>query len=198
MITMGTSQHTATVAGVAWLVELAFTTGTLRLTTAPQDLPALGYSWQGLGNLAAVGDVSESADTGAEQIELSLSLVSTAMLASTLGSVESYRGRRVRLWLQLLDGTFKPAGDPVLRWAGAMEPVRVERTGADITGTDEPTGRIVLPCSRAGMARARHAEGRRLTAAQIKRQWPAETGLNYVRSLIETPQLWLSKRFQQQ
>lgn len=198
MITMGTTQHTASVVGAAWLVELQFSTGTLRLCSAAQDLAALGYTWQGLGALMGVGDVSESADVGAEQIELSLSLVSTAMLAATLGNVESYRGRRVRLWLQLLDHTFTPVADPVLRWSGTMEPINVERSPASLGGDDEPSGRIVLPCSRSGMSRARHAQGLRLTAAQQRARFPADRGLDYVRSLIEAPALWLSKRFQEQ
>lgn len=198
MKTLGHTQHTASVAGLAWLVELHFTSGALRLTTAPQDITAGGYTWTGLGDLVGVADVTESADAGAQQLELSLSLVNTAMLAATLGNVESYRGRRVRLHLQWLGATFQPVGDPSLRWAGYMEPVRIERESTGLDSTDGPTGRIVLPCSRSGMARARHAQGRRLTAAQWKRTYPNETGLDQVRSLIEQPALWLSKEFQKQ
>lgn len=196
MISMPNTQHQASVVGVAWLVELNFTAGVQRCTTAPVPITSGGYTWVAMPG-AGVSAVTESADTSTDQIQLELPVVDTAMLAATLGNLEGYRGRRARLYLQLLDSAFQPVGAPVLRWAGYMEPVRVERQGAT---PDQPdaTGKIVLPCSRAGMARARHRDGLRLTQAQQQRRFPADTGLAYVRSLIEQPQLWLSKRFQQQ
>ena len=52
------------------------------------------------------------------------------MLAAVLGPASTYRGRAARLSLQLFDDTFAPVGDPVPRWSGYMEPVKVTRKAA--------------------------------------------------------------------
>lgn len=187
----------AAVRGVAWLADLDFGTGTVYYTTAPQSLTANGHSYLGLGDLVGVSPLSESEDSNAEKIKLGFSLVNTAMLAATLGNVDNYRGRRARLWLQLYDEAFQPAGAPVQRWAGFMDRVTVERTPGEWTG-GQAIGRLNLECSRAGMARARNLTGLRLTDAQQQQRYPGDLGLQYMQTLIEQPSLWLSKRFQAQ
>lgn len=187
----------AAVRGVAWLADLDFGTGTVYYTTAPQSLTANGHSYLGLGDLVGVSPLSESEDSNAEKIKLGFSLVNTAMLAATLGNVDNYRGRRARLWLQLYDEAFQPAGAPVQRWAGFMDRVTVERKPAAATG-GASAGVINLECSRAGMARARNLTGLRLTDAQQQQRYPGDLGLQYMQTLIEQPSLWLSKRFQAQ
>jgi hypothetical protein len=185
----------ASVRGVAWLVQLDFLPSTLYYTTAPQTFTIGGNAYLGLGDLAGVSDVGESENTSAEQVTLSFALVNTALLAATLGNVENYRGRAVRLYLQLFDEAFQPAGAPVLRWSGHMQPVKVVRTPSDPAGGGA-AGRIELPCARAGMARARNPAGLRLSHAQQLQRYPGDLGLEYVQTLIEQPSLWLSKRFQ--
>jgi hypothetical protein len=188
---------TASVRGVAWLVDLDFASGTLYYTTAPVSITANGHTYQGYGDLVDVSALAESEDTNAEKLTLGIALVNTAMLAATIGNIDNYRGKRARLWLQLFDDTFKPAGAPIQRWAGFMDRVVVERKPAPPTGGPSG-GRIKLECSRAGMARARNASGLRLTHAQQQQRFPGDNGLEYMQTLIETPSLWLSKRFQQQ
>lgn len=193
MITMPTTQHQQAVAGVAWLVELDFTGGTVRLTTAPVPITVGGDTYTGLGSLLGVSALAESEDANAERVTLTLSVVDTAMLASVLGSASTYRGRAVRLYLHLLDATFSPVGTRVLRWAGHMEPARVRRS----SGGEGASGAIELPCSRSGLFRARNYQGLRITHAQQLQRHPGDLGLQYLQDLIEKPALWLSKRFQE-
>jgi len=188
---------TAAVRGVAWLADLEFGTGTVYYTTAPLTVVANGHTYLGLGSLAEVSAIGESEDSNAEKIVLGFALVDPAMLAATLGDVGNYRGRRARLWLQLYDEQFQPAGAPVQRWGGFMDRVATERKPAPATG-GSGTGRLRLECSRAGMARARNVTGLRLTDAQQQQRYPGDVGLSYMQTLIEQPSLWLSKRFQQQ
>ena len=183
----------ATVRGVAWLVDLEFSSGTLHYTTAPVDIVVGATTYLG-GKQVDVSAVSESENANAEQLTLGF-VVSPAVLAITLGNVEYYRGQPASLWLQLLDDAFQPAGAPIKRWAGVMNKVQVSRQRSDPTG-GPGTGRIELLCSRAGMARARNAEGLRLSHAQQQQRFPGDNGLQYVQTLIEQPSLWLSKRFQ--
>ena len=190
------SRITASVRGVAWLVELFFTSGTIRYTTAPLSLTIGGNVYSGLGTFAQVSNLSESENATADQITLGFT-VETSLLALTLGNVENYRGKAAKLYLQLFDEAFQPAGAPVLRWSGVMDKVQVSRTSSDPSGGSS-SGRIEMQCSRAGMARARNADGLRLSHVQQLQRFPGDNGLQYVQTLIEQPSLWLSKRFQKQ
>ena len=75
-----------------------------------------------------------------------------------------------------------------------MNPAKVTRGGAG----GENNGRVEIPCSRYGMARARNYQGLRHTHAQQQLRFPGDVGLQYMQDLIEKPALWLSKRFQEQ
>lgn len=198
MITMGTTRHAQVVAGVALLAQLDFTAGTQYITTAAQTITTGGNTYTGLGSLVSVGNFNEAVDSSAEKITLSLSVANAAMLALALGNVEGYRGRAVRLYLQLYDEQFVAVASPVQRWSGVMDRVQITRkpAGPDNAGSDG--GSVELQCSRSGMARARNYQGLRLTHQQQQLRFPGDTGLQYVRTLIEQPTQWLSKRFQQQ
>lgn len=186
----------AAVRGAHWLVDLDFTTGTIRYTTSPVSIVYAGITYLGFGNLAEVSGVGESEDPNASRVTLGFTAVNSAMIAAGLGNVEAYRGRAVRLYLQLLDETFQPAGAPRQRWAGRMEPVRITRKRAGVAG-GSGSGRIEIPCSRAGMARARNALGLRLSDSQQQLAYAGDKGYEYIQTLIEKPTLWLSKRFQE-
>jgi hypothetical protein len=190
------ARASASVAGATWLIEIDFSSGLQRYTTWPDTIISGGNTWLGLGQLAEVGLFSESENASAEKLTLSASVVSTAMLAACIGPASVYRGRAVRLYLQLISDTFQPAGAAVARWAGYMNQIRIERSGPGIGGGAN-VGKISIDCTRAGMARARNAEGLRRTHAQQQSRYPGDLGLEYTQSLIETPALWLSKRFQQ-
>lgn len=183
--------------GVVFLVQLDFDAGTYYLSTFNVTRTFAGQTYLGLGDLAAVGDIKESAETDSQTLTISLSVVNQAMLAACLGNVEGYRGRQARIYLQLLDAQYRPVGAPRLRFAGEMEPVKVPRESPSQAG--EPVrGTVELPVSRAGMSRARNAEGLRLTHEQQQAEYPGDLGLQYVRGLVERPAQWLSKRFQEQ
>lgn len=202
MITMGTTRHNQVVAGVAWLAEMDFwisgALATQRVTTTPQSMTVGGNTYIGLGALVGVANLNESPDSSAEKITLSLAVANTAMLALALGNVEGYRGRAVRLYLQLFDEAYQPVASPVQRWAGVMDKVNITRKPAMPAASGAGTGSIEMQCSRAGMARARHYQGLRLTHQQQLLRYPGDTGLRYVRTLINKPTPWLSIAFQKQ
>ena len=187
------AQLAAGVRGVAWLVDMDFSSGAIHFTTAPLPVTVGSTVYLALGTLVSVANVQESAAAGAERLSLSLSVTNLAMFALAMGDAAVYRGRAARLYLQLYDDAFQPAGAPVLRWQGYMDKLSIDRK----SGEGGVVGHISVACSRAGMARARRAEGLRLTDAQQQSRYPGDTGLRYVRTLIEKPSLWLSKRFQE-
>lgn len=201
MITVNaaTTARLATVAGVCYLIELDFAGGTLRYTTYGMSITAttsVTATFEGVGTALAIGQIKESEDVGTEKVTISLSLANTAVLAAALGAIETYRGRRVRIYLQLLDEQHQTVGSPVLRFSGFMEPVQVAVENDSQTG--QRTGRVDLPCSRAGMARARHYQGLRLSDEQQRATYSADRGFEYIRKLIETPPPWLTIAFQRQ
>lgn len=190
------AQLADSVRGVAWLVELDFLSGTLRVTSSPLDITTGGHTYTALGGLMGIANLQESADTAADRLTLSLAITNSAQLALAMGDPAGYRGRQARIYLQVFDQSFVPVGAAVKRWQGYMDKVQIERKPADEAG-GEAGGSINMICSRAGMARARNAEGLRLNDAQQQSKYPGDTGLRYVRTLIEQPSLWLSKRFQE-
>lgn len=199
MISMGTTQHQQPVVAAHWLVELDFAGGLVYLTTAPIDVTTAGHTYTGMGSHMSVSTVGESEDPSAEKITLTVPVVNSAMLALVMADATTYRGRPARLYLQLFDGAFVPQGSRVARWAGYMEPVRINRTPAAPGSANSSTasGSIELPCQRAGMARARNYQGLRITHSQRQQLFAGDLGLQYMQSLIEAPALWLSKRFQE-
>lgn len=191
------AQISGPVAGVVWLIELDFVGQTHRFSTFNVPLTVSANVYTPLGNHAAVSDLQESQDTDTQTLTLSLDVVNQGMLAATMGNVEAYRGRQARVLMLLLDEQFRPVGPARLRFAGEMEPVKVTRESPGLGG-GAVTGRIELPVSRAGMSRARNADGLRITDEQQRAVYPGDKGLEYVRKLIEQPSTWLSKRFQEQ
>lgn len=183
----------ATVAGAHYLVELDFASGMLRYTTNAVPITALGYTWLAYGDLVGVEGLREAEDGANGDVVLSLSVVSQALLAASIASAEGYRGRRARIYLQMVGETYQPAGAPVALWAGYMDRVRVRRTA----GEGASGGAIELVCTRSGANRARAGTGLRHTHQQQVLRFAGDNGLQYVQALIDTPAVWLSKAFQQ-
>lgn len=177
----------------AYLLDMHFASGVLRLCTLPLNVQVNGNEYRGLGEFLGVDPISTSEDGRAEKIKLSLGIANEAMLASVLGNVAGYRGRRIVIWLQLFTSEFKPRGLRQVEWQGYMEPVRVTRRA----GQRGITGRIEMPCTRVGLARSRAALGLRVTDAQHQARYPGDLFAQYIQPLVEQPFTWLSKRFQE-
>lgn len=195
--TAASARLAAGVRGVAWLVDMDFTSGSLHFTTGPVQVVANGFTYTAVGTLVSLGAVQESADSGPDSLSVTLSVTNSAMFAAAMGDPAIYRGRSMSVWLQLFDDAWQPVGSPVLRYRGYMDKLNIERSVAPNEG-GEALGHITMKCSRAGMSRARRAEGLRLTDSQQQSRFPGDTGFRYVRTLIEKPSLWLSKKFQEQ
>jgi hypothetical protein len=183
-----------------WLIDLDFLGGVLHLTTygVTRDFTAGGVvqTYRGVGDALAVDTIKEGEDVRPDQMTISLSLANTAMLGAALGAVHTYRGRPMRVWLQLLDSAGVIAGAAELRFVGVMDKVNVS---VDVDGsTGARRGRIDLSCGRKGLMRARHAEGMRLSHQQHQHLYPGDRGLEYLADMIDRPRVWLSKRFQTQ
>lgn len=190
--------------GAGWLIEADWLEADLttplpvNICTWPQTEEIGGKLYRGVGNLVQVSIMNESENPTTEKLTISVSIVDVTMKAMAMGTVERYRNRRIRLYLQTYGDTFRPVGSPVLRWSGRMDRIKIPRQkeGNDRAGAPS-NGRIEIECSRAGSARSRNSDGYRLTASQQKLNFPGDLGLDYMHELIENPTLWLSKKFQE-
>ena len=92
--------------------------------------------------------------------------------------------------------SFYVYGTGLYKWPGYMDTIstddRVDAEGLGLTSV------IKLTCAKAGLARSRNRDGLRMTNEQQQAQYPGDTFFSYVRSLIEQPSVWLTKRFQEQ
>jgi|GEM_PF-2331146 len=182
--------------GAHWLIECDFTTGIGRFTTAPIDVVSPnGFTYLGLGKGIAVEDVKEAASPDTSTLNVQISIVNKTMLALLTGDQSIYRGRSIRFILQIFDGNFKPVGQPRKRWTGVMNPIRVNREKPD-EANGNTFGYIELPCTRAGLSRARHRQGLRMTHEQHIQDHPGDLFFEHMTSLIEKPTPWISIAFQ--
>jgi hypothetical protein len=180
--------------GGQWLVELDFVSGTVYFTTAAVPIVYGGNTYAAYGSVLSIASVSESEDVSNDKYAISF-WASQAMVAATLASVESYRGRLARLYWQVTDANAIPVDAPTHRFTGRMEPARIVHEPAT---KDRPArSRVEVSLSRSGVNRSRNYQGLRLTSAQQQSLFPGDRGLEYIPTLIEKPTQWLSKRFQE-
>lgn len=171
------------------LVELKFRSGTARLTNWPLSLQLMGETWQGVGNLGSIGELHESEDGAAEKLTLTLSPVDIGTRALALGDPSDYQDRGVRMWIALLDAaTLQISGEPVLRFAGVMDQLKIERDGT--------TAKISMDCRTASYDVRSNPASLRTNDAQHRARHPDERGFEYLNSMIGSPTVWVNKYLQ--
>jgi hypothetical protein len=171
------------------LVELKLRSGTARFTNWPLTLQVMGETWQGVGNLGSIGELHESEDGAAEKLTLTLSPVDIGTRALALGDPSEYQDRGVRLWIALLDAvTLQISGEPVLRFAGVMDQMKIERDG--------PTAKISMDCRTASYDVRSNPASLRTNDAQHQARHPGERGFEYLNSMIGSPTVWVNKYLQ--
>lgn len=181
--------------GDEWLLELQLKTGNVYFTTYPVTLQIGGKTWLGLGGNLTIGAVKETDRLSNDKVQVALPASSNALVAMVLNDVEAYRGRPALLSLQLMSANGVPVGDPRLRLRATMEPGEIQY---EPRTEKSAGGRIVIALRKEGRGRSRNVEGRRLSDAQQRSEYPGDTGMRYHRQLIEAPAVWLSKAFQKQ
>ena len=158
------------------LVELKLRSGTARFTNWPLSLQVMGETWQGV-------------DGAAEKLTLTLSPVDIGTRALALGDPSDYQDRGVRVWIALLDAaTLQISGEPVLRFAGVMDQMKIERDGS--------TAKIAMDCRTASYDVRSNPASLRTNDAQHQVKHPGERGFEYLNSMIGSPTVWVNKYLQ--
>ncbi|MBT2321287.1 hypothetical protein J7E62_02800 [Variovorax paradoxus] len=171
------------------LVELQLRPGTVRYTNWPLNIDVMGQTWQGTGNLGSISELHESEDGGAEKITLSLSAVDIGTRALALGDPADYQDRPARVWVALLNAqTLQISGSPVLRFAGVMDQLKIQREGTNAS--------IQMDCRTASYDMRANPAGLRMNHAQHAARYPTERGFEYLTSIIGNPAVWVTKWLQ--
>lgn len=173
---------------VVYFVEFQFASSTSRLSTANFPIDWGGYTWSGVGSIGTIGAIQESDGLDSRPLSFTINSAQPAWIALAVGDVESYRGRPARVYMCPLDESFQLVGTPERCWSGIMDMVEVSYQG--------DTGTITLKCETSAFGLKRRPS-LRINAAQQRKAYPGDSGLDYLVDLIANPQTWLSKLFQQ-
>ena len=184
--------------GAPLLVEMDFATGTQFYALYGDHVRSGGQLYIGTGPLASISGLSESDDLAARSLTISYTVVNKAMLAFCTGPAGNYRNKKIRIYIQLIGEKFEPIGAKKLRWAGFMDMISVERSAPAKPEDDPGIGKISLKCSRAGVPMSRRAIGLRSTDQQQRARYNDDRFLEFQQGLIETPTVWVTKKFQEQ
>lgn len=173
---------------VVYFVEFQFASGTSRLSTANIPIAWGGFDWPGVGTLGSIGTVDESDGLESKPLNFTINAAQPAWVSLAVGPVEEYRGRPAKMYMCPLDESFRMVGTPEKCWAGLMDTLTL--------GVGDESGSITLRCETSAYGLKRRPSFR-LNAAQHKKIYPTDTGLDYLNGLISNPAVWLSARFQQ-
>lgn len=187
-----TTQNTALespVVRVAYFAEFHFTSGILYLSTLGNNVTWGGHEWIGLGSFGGISAINESEGLESSALTFTLNAAQPSWIALAIGPVEEYRGLSAKMYMCPLDNGFQLIDTPEICWRGIMDTMSF--------GLDGDQGKIQLKCETSAYGMKRQPQFR-LNAAQHKKTYPTDTGLDYLVDIIAQPQLWVSKRFQEQ
>lgn len=176
------------VARVVYFAEFDFASGMQRVCTAMQSMQWGGHLWLGMGTIGGISAIEETGGMAPRALNFTINVAQQSWLTLAIGPSSEYCGRSAKLYMCPLDENFRLIGAPVRCWTGKMQTVAISAEGEE--------GKITLNCETSAFDLKR-ASGMRLNAAQHKKKYPTDQGLDYLNDLIAKPQTWLSKRFQQ-
>ena len=159
-------------------VELDFTSGFVRVTSAPFAIDWNGHTWTGVGGLGSMEQIEEVLELEATGIRFTLSGIPSSIIATALG--EQYQGRTVRAWMAILDaGTIREG----VIFVGRMDTMNV---------MDGETAQIQVTAENR-LASWERPRIRRFSDADQQAEFPGDLGLNQIEELASGKQVVLGR-----
>lgn len=169
---------------IVHLVELQFSAGTVRFTTAAANISWNSQTWTAVGGNLSFTAVQETTDEQAQGVEFTLSGVDQSLISIVLG--QHSRGRRMLLWRAHIDANGAIIADPVKLFDGLMnEGFDIVETGDRNAPTCEIKTRFV---SR--IALFRQARGFKTQLESHQAFHPTDTFLQWVATLPSRKIYW--------
>jgi len=159
--------------------EGEYVSGTLRLWSGVGSIDWNGHTWTGAGSLLGIAEVTETADLKAAGWSVSLSGVSTALIAVAMA--EAQLGQDGLMWFGFIDAAGAVVVDPYLAFQGRLDVPVIEDGGETCTIAIQYESRLV------DLERPRL---RRWTAEDAKIDYPDEAGFDYVPGLPQQVLRW--------
>lgn len=158
-----------------WFVKLEFDTGNITLSTYDSSIAWGGDTYIGAGNIGAIGTVDESIELARSPIELTLSGLSSSIVAIALN--EHCQGRRATIYFGYLDRTTRQlVATPSILYRGKMDNFSIPQQGKTFTIS------LKLESRFADWDRPRV---RRLNNADQQARYPGDLGLEFVEQASE-------------
>ena len=171
------SALTAQVLYPAILVDLTFTTGTVHLWTGIGPITANSNTYQGVGTLGKIGNITETTSTMATGTTVTLSGIDPTLYADCMTEIQT--GQPANIWLAMLSGT--TAIDTTLLFSGLIDAPQISESADDVTIT------LALETKLSNLQRA----GRKLwTPTEQRRVYPHDSGFDFVPILADEANVW--------
>jgi len=160
------------------LFEGEFISGSVRAWSGYGNMTWRGVSWDGTGTLLSISSVSETNETAAQGITVTLNGLPSELISLVLSEVK--QGASGKVYLGLLDGQ-QVINDPILLFSGKLDIPGVFDEGetAEVSITYE-SRLIDLERSRVN----------RYTPEDQKRLFPGDLGLDYVPAIQDKKVVW--------
>lgn len=100
------------------LLSLAFSAGTIRFTTGPNNVDWMGYTWSAAGSAMSFEGVNETPDPSGQRLKITLDGVSLAAVSALLS--QNYIGRLATLRRGWISAAGTIIADPVILFTGYM------------------------------------------------------------------------------
>ena len=163
---------------LALLVELDFASGPLRLWTGLGTFAWAGMEFTGAGDLAAVSEVTSTAEPRSTAYTLTLASMPTSLIA--IAESDRWKGRAARLWIAVLDDAGALIGEPLGPGVGRMD--RLAWTmGETVSFT------LTVETEAAAISRP---SIRRYTAEDQRGEYPGDAAFDAVAALQGRQIMW--------
>lgn len=152
----------------------------LRIWSGYGDVTILGNTYSGAGELLNITQVSETSQTTAEGVEITISGIPSAILTYALDA--EYQNKSIILYLGVLSKTtLQPVGNPYTLFSGLMDIMTISDSANTLSITVFAENRMII------LNRDRII---RYTNEDQKRIFSDDKGLEYVASIQDKPFTW--------
>ncbi len=166
------------------LISLAFSGGTLFLTTAPHDVVFSGDTYTAVGGHLGFQVVQESGDMTAQGVRMTLDGVDQTVISPLLA--QNYIGRTAKIYQAHMDSAGVLVVDPVLLFEGLLNSsFRVAESRDGDGGTVVVTTTVVSP-----LVGFRQRRGIRMTLASHQHHYPGDTIMRHVSTISARKGYW--------
>jgi len=178
LTTAANNAATADVVRPILLIELEFSDGTVRYTTADRDVVYDSNTYTAAGHFASISAFEEGTELEAHSITVGINGVPSANLSLALG--ETYQNRTGTVYLGFLDSSYALIADPFVAFKGRMNSM-------DISLGKTASVQLTIQSRLVDWDKARI---RRYTNEDQQNFFTGDKGLEFVNEMVEKDLIW--------